>query len=136
MATWVQCQDSKGPRVQAVAEKEEDSVPLPQRGRLQWRAREGSGARAVREALGVPGSPREQAPAPNTCQLCGGAEEAAVSKTEPWEGAARTCHSITATGKDRGGRGSEELWSGARRAAEAGGTDGWPFQRKGPCVCG
>ena len=59
-----------------------------------------------------------------------------MRKTDPWGGAAGACHSITATGKDRCGRGSEELWSGARRAAEAGGMDGRPFQRKGPCVCG
>lgn len=121
------------PRVQAVAEKEEDSVPISQMGRARGRVWGQSGLGGPWESQAPP---LEQAPAPNACQLCGGAEEAAVSKTDPWGGAARTCHSITATGKDRGGGGSEELWSGARRAAEAGGTGGRPFQRKGPCVCG
>lgn len=45
------------PSVQAVAEKEEDSVPISQMGKMYSGEPGGrSGARAVWEALGVPGS--------------------------------------------------------------------------------
>ena len=75
------------PRVQAVAEKEEDSVPISQMGKCTQESR--GGGVWGQSSLGGPGCPRlplEQAPAPNTCQLCGGAEEAAVRKTGPWGG--------------------------------------------------
>lgn len=82
MATWVQRQDFKVPTVQAVAE-EEDSAHFTDGETVVRRAREGSGARAVQEALGCPKFPHwNRHPLPTCISYVVGAEDAAVSKTD------------------------------------------------------